>query len=129
MTIDLPEGKFSKAELARIHGVKYLEACADLTRHIQEYEDLPGAVSVKPRRGRSKAEGKLEEGGEGRGRLTSLRNTWWVRVEEDRDKERRVMDEMSNETRQYVKHTPLYHSQRDRNKTENSLWENHCSLH
>ena len=50
-------------------------------------------------------------------------------MEEDRGKERRLMDEMSNETRQYVKHTPLYHSTRDRNNTENSLWENHCSLH
>ena len=69
------------------------------------------------------------EAGGGRGRLTSLRNTWWVKVEEDRGKERRLLDEMSNETRQQVKHTPLYHSHRDRNNTENSLWENHCSLH
>jgi len=111
--IDLPEGKFSQAELARIHG---------------EYEDLPGALEVRPRRGRPK--GKSSGGkGEGRGRLASLRNTWWVRVEEDRDKERRDRDEMSNETNQYVKHTPLYHSHKYRNKTENSLWENHCSLH
>ena len=69
------------------------------------------------------------KGGKGRGRLTSLRNTWWVRVEEDRDKERRLQEEMSNETNQYVKHTALYHVHKYRNKTENSLWENHCSLH
>ena len=98
---------------------------------IQEYGDLPGAVSVKSRRGRTKVETKVKAsgGGKGRGRLTSLRNTWWVRVEEDRDKERRLQEEMSNETNQYVKHTALYHSHKYRNKTENSLWENHCSLH
>ena len=54
-----------------------------------------------------------------------MRNTWWVRLEEE--KGRRRGEEMSNETAQYVKHTPLYH--RERNRTENSLWENHCGLH
>lgn len=81
----------------------------------QEYEALPGVLSVKPRRAQ----------GRGQGRLAALRNTWWVRVEEE--KGRRRGEEMSNETAQYVKHTPLYH--RDRNRTENSLWENHCGLH
>ena len=88
----------------------------------QEYEELPGAVSVRSKRG----EVRSSRGGRGAGRLAALRNTWWVRVQEDRG-ERRVLAEMNNETNQYVKHTPLYH--RYRNKTQNSLWENHCGLH
>ena len=84
------------------------------TSDMQEYEALPGVLSVRPRRGL----------GRGRGRLADLRNTWWVRVQEDRGTARSGGQEMSNLTSQ---RRPLYH--RDRNNTQNSLWEDHCGLH
>ena len=44
-----------------------------------------------------------------RGVLLSLRNTWWARVESE-DRRKNIQEvEMSNETNQHVKHTPLYH--------------------
>ena len=46
---------------------------------------------------------------------------------EEKDNSEKVDEEISNETSPYVKHTPLYH--KNRNKSENSLWENHCDLH
>jgi hypothetical protein len=61
-----------------------------------------------------------------RGGLMSLGNTWWVKVQEKENKEKGD-DDMSNETGLFIKHTPLYHKYR--NKSENSLWENHCDLH
>jgi len=62
-----------------------------------------------------------------RGILFSLRNTWWVKVEQSNSQKNILEEEMSNETSVHVKHTPLYHKYR--NKTENSFWENHCALH
>lgn len=110
VVIDLPEGRYTETELKNIH---------------KEYRNLPGALTVEPR-------ASLTNGGHvvtvpvWRGGLMSLGNTWWVKVQEKENKEKGD-DDMSNETGLFIKHTPLYHKYR--NKSENSLWENHCDLH
>jgi len=108
--IDIPEGRYSQSEIQKIH---------------KEYRNLPGVTSLKMKSTLSKAKvGRVVSVPSRRGTLLSLRNTWWVKVEDRDSKEKIVKEELSNET---VKHTPLYHKYR--NKTENSFWENHCSLH
>jgi hypothetical protein len=54
----------------------------------------------------------------------TCRRTIWSRVEEQVDPEE---SEHPNETRGWSRYTPLYHKYK--NKTENSLWENHCDFH
>lgn len=109
--IDIPEGRYSQSEIQKIH---------------KEYRKLPGAVSLQMRSSLAKV-GRVVSVPARRGILLSLRNTWWVKVEQSNSQKNILEEEMSNETSVHVKHTPLYHKYR--NKTENSFWENHCALH
>jgi len=102
--LDIPEGRYGEGQLRGIHA---------------EYRNLPGVTLVEAKHSRALGRGQVSLA-KGKAELVALGNTWWVPVEEGDQEE----EEINNET---IKYTPLYHKYR--NKTENSLWENHCGLH
>jgi len=103
--LEIPEGRYSESDLLKIHS---------------EYRNLPGVLAVEAKDMRAMGGSTVSLRG-AKQELLTLGNTWWVPVQDGDEEDE---DEINNEM---IKNPQLYHKYR--NKTENSLWENHCDLH